>query len=343
MKRVIARAKWQTGAVVRPHTVSSRIRQLAGRIAGPPRRVPEAPAAPPQDRGASAPLAAAAESDAPPVRFPPGHYYSSMYDARELVREPARSRIWPAQPYDHPGIDWNPEGQRCFLRDVLAHQQRLALRPDGDPEDSEYYATNGQYPPLDAWILEGVLRHLRPSTMIEVGSGFSSLITAQVNREHFDGKMHFACIEPYPRGFLQRGVAGITELVAQKVEDVELGRFEALQAGDVLFIDTSHVVRTGGDVVWLYGRVLPRLRSGVHVHIHDVFLPGDYPEQWVREGWGWNENYLVEAFLQFNSGYDILLAAQWALLNARKEIDLAFPLFAHSKEKGGGALWLRRT
>lgn len=265
------------------------MRQLAGRIAGPPRHALHAPGARPQHPGASAPLAAAAEPDVAPVRFPPGHYSSAMYDARELVREPARSRIWPDQPYDHPGIDWNPEGQRDFLRDVLAPQQRLALRPDGDPEDGEYYATNGQYPPLDAWILEGVLRHLRPAAMIEVGSGFSSLVTARVNREHFDGQMRFTCIEPYPRAFLQRGVEGISELVSEKVEDVDLACFEALAPGDVLFIDTSHVVRTGGDVVWLYGRILPRLRPGVHVHIHDVFLPGDYPENWVREGWGWNE------------------------------------------------------
>lgn len=281
--------------------------------------------------------------DRPPVRFPAGHYYSAMYDARVLVHEPNRSRIWPPEPYDHPGIDWNPDGQRRFLRDVLAAQQRLALRPHGEPEDGEYYAGNDQYPPLDAWILEGILRHLRPGAMIEVGSGFSSLITAQVNREHLGGEMHLTCIDPHPRDFLQRGVDGIAEVLAEKVEAVELARFEALQSGDVLFIDSSHAVRTGGDVVWLFGRVLPRLRPGVHVHIHDVFLPGDYPEDWVRDGWGWNENYLVEAFLQFNSGYEVRLGAQWALRNASEEIELACPQFAQCTEKGGGSLWLRRT
>ena len=95
--------------------------------------------------------------------------------------------------------------------------------------------------------------------------------------------------------------------------------------------------------MWLYGRVLPRLQPGVHVHIHHVFLPGDYPEHWVREGWGWNENYLVEAFLQFNSGYEIVLVAQWALRNAAEEIDLAFLRFAQCADRGGGSLWLRRT
>jgi predicted O-methyltransferase YrrM len=321
--------------MARPHTISTRLGQIAGRLSAH-EPAPEPVADPP-------PVAAAEPVDQPPVRFPPGHYYSAMYDARELVREPARSRIWPPVPYEQPGIDWNADGQRSLLRDVLAGQERLALRADGDPEDGEYYVANGQYPPLDAWILEGILRHLRPNAMIEVGCGFSSLITARVNREHLDRRLRFTCIEPYPRGFLQRGVDGIGELLVEKVEDVALERFEALEAGDVLFIDTSHAVRTGGDVVWLFGRVLPRLRPGVVVHIHDVFLPGDYPEHWVREGWGWNENYLVEAFLQFNRGYEVLLGAQWALHHALADVELACPGFADSTEKGGGALWLRRT
>lgn len=314
------------------HTLSRQLRRLGGRTAAEPRT--GAPAASPvPDVG----------DDKPPVRFPTGHYYSPMYDARDLVREPARSRIWPPEPYEQPGIDWNPEGQRRFLREVLAPQERLVLRPHGDPEDGEYYASNGQFPPLDAWILEGTLRHVRPSRLIEVGSGFSSLIAAEVNRDHLGRTMQFTCIEPYPRGFLQRGVDGITEVLVTKVEDVQLARFDALGPGDVLFIDTSHVVRTGGDVVWLFGRVLPRLRAGVYVHIHDVFLPGDYPEPWVSEGWGWNENYLVEAFLQFNSGYEVTLSVQWAVRHAIDDVHRAFPEWAECPDQGGASLWLRRT
>jgi predicted O-methyltransferase YrrM len=285
----------------------------------------------------------AAADDDPTVRFDPGHYYSPMYDPRELLAEPARSRIWPPTPHERPGIDFREQAQRSFMVDVLGAQERLVLRADGDPEDGEYYALNGQFPPLDAWVLEGMLRDLRPQRMIEIGSGFSSLITAQVNRELLGGELEFVCIEPYPRGFLSAGVDGIAELVVSKVEDVPLERFEALGDGDVLFVDTSHVIRTGNDVAWIYGQILPRLKPGVRIHIHDVFLPGDYPEQWVREGWGWNENYLVEAFLQFNSAFEILFGAQWALHHARDEIAIACPQFAQAPERGGGSLWLRRT
>lgn len=280
--------------------------------------------------------------EAPPVRSPPGHYYSPMYDARELLVEPARSRIWPSVPHERPGIDWRGDAQRSFLVDVLGGQARLVLRDDGDPEDGGYFSVNGQFPPLDAWVLEGMLRFLRPRRMIEVGSGFSSLVTAQVNREFLGGELDFVCIEPYPRAFLSAGVDGIRELLVAKVEDVPLERFDVLGRGDVLFIDTSHVIRTGNDVAWIYGQILPRVRPGVHLHIHDVFLPGDYPEPWVREGWGWNENYLVEAFLNFNSAFEIVYAAQWAERYAGRELAVACPGRATAPEQGGCSLWLRR-
>jgi predicted O-methyltransferase YrrM len=289
------------------------------------------------------PVGEPVSEDRPPVRFEPGHYYSPMYDSRQLVVEPARSRIWPARPHERPGIDWREDAQRSFMVDVLAAQERLILRDRGDPEDGEYYALNGQFPPLDAWALEGMLRHLRPQRMIEVGSGYSSLIAAQVNREFLEGGMDFVCIEPYPRAFLSAGVTGIGELIVAKVEDVPLERFQALDRGDVLFIDTSHVIRTGNDVAWIYGQILPRVRPGVHVHIHDVFLPGDYPMQWVQEGWGWNENYLVEAFLNFNQAFEIVFGAQWAGHYAVEELARAFPQLATAPEQGGGSLWVRRT
>ena len=276
------------------------------------------------------------------MRFAVGHYYSPMYDARELLAEPARSRIWPAVDHTQPGIDYNGDAQRAFLSDVAAQQERVEFEVEGDPQGEVYYTLNDQYPPLDAWALEAILRHVRPRTIVEIGSGFSSLVTARVNREHLDGAARFICVEPYPREFLKRGIDGISELIVERVEHVDLSLFRSLRAGDVLFVDTSHTVRTGNDVVWIYGQILPRLAPGVLVHIHDVFLPGDYPEQWVREGWGWNENYLVEAFLQFNRGFEVVLAMQWAVRNAMPELVAAFPGI---KQHGlaSGALWLRRV
>ncbi len=120
-------------------------------------------------------------SSAPPERFETGHYYSPMYDARELAQH--RARIWPERPRRTPDIDWREEAQVELCEVVFAAQTPLELRRDESPDPTEYWALNSQYPPLDAWVLAGLLSHLRPRRMIEIGSGYSSLITARVNRE----------------------------------------------------------------------------------------------------------------------------------------------------------------
>jgi predicted O-methyltransferase YrrM len=277
------------------------------------------------------------------VRFPLGHYYSPVPDSRELAVEPRRSQVWPAQPEDPPGIDWRGDEQARLCTEVFAAQRRLPLADQPSDDPTEYHTGNEMYPALDAWLLEAMLRHLRPRRMIEVGSGFSTLVAARVNRELLDGAMRLTCIEPYPRDFLVAGVPGVGDIEARSVQDVPLSRFDELGSGDVLFIDTSHTVKTGGDVPWLFNRVLPRLASGVHVHVHDVFLPGDYPRQWVLEGWGWNELYLVQSFLAFNSAFEVVVGAQWMIQRRREALLRAFPDYVRHEERGGAALWIRRV
>jgi hypothetical protein len=284
------------------------------------------------------------EGEAPVAcRFPLGHYYSPLPDSRELAREPRHSQVWPDQVRPTPGIDWNAEEQRRLATDVFARQERLDFIDAESSDPAQYWAANDQYPALDAWVLEGLLRYLHPNRIIEIGSGYSSLVTARVNREYLSEAARFTCIEPYPRSFLQQGVPGISELRIEEVQDTPLSVFEGLGPGDVLFVDTSHTVKTGGDVVWIYGEILPRLRPGVYVHIHDAFIPGDYPEQWVLEGWGWNEVYLIASFLAFNSAFEVAFGVRWMLLNQPELVDRAFPGFPRHRERGGGALWLKRV
>ena len=276
------------------------------------------------------------------MRFPEGHYYSPAPDLDELAAEPRRSQIWPAVPREAPGIDWRDGEQVSLFENVFAAQQRLPLaaEPTDDPRD--YFTSNDQYPAFDAWLLEAMLQHLRPGRMIEVGSGFSSLVAARANRELLGGSVDITCIEPYPRDFLTAGVPGITRIREEQIQDTPLEAFEELVAGDVLFIDTSHTVKTGGDVPWIFGEILPRLAPGVVVHVHDVFLPGDYPSQWVLEGWGWNEVYLVRAFLAFNAGFQVLAGAQYMLQRHRESVLTAFPEYAAHEHRGGAALWIQR-
>jgi predicted O-methyltransferase YrrM len=278
----------------------------------------------------------------PVNRFPIGHYYSPMYDTREIAAE--RARIWPPAPRDTIGIDWREQEQVALCRDVFGAQERLELAHDEDPNDpSVYYATNDQYPPLDAWVLEGFLRHLRPRRMIEIGSGWSTLVTARVNREFLGGAMDLTLVEPYPRPFLVAGVDGVRDLRTERVQDTPLELFEELGSGDILFVDTSHTVKTGGDVTWIFHEIIPRLREGVVVHIHDIYLPGEYPESWVMEGWGWNETYLAQSFLQYNATFDVLWSALLMLQRHEPEVVAAFPGLPAYRGRGGCSLWIQRS
>jgi SAM-dependent methyltransferase/predicted O-methyltransferase YrrM len=293
----------------------------------------------------SAALAESPERSRVKQRFPAGHYYSPVPDTSVLATEPRRGRIWPPQPPASPGIEWRDEAQVELCTQGFARQERLVFQFEhmGDPRD--YFASNDQFPILDAAILEGVLRHFKPRRMVEVGSGYSSLVTARVNRELLDEQIRFTCIEPYPRDFLVEGVPGISELRVEEIQDTPLELFQELGDGDVLFIDTSHTVKTGGDVPWLYNQVIPSLRPGVVVHLHDAFLPGDYPEQWVLDGWGWNELYLIQAFLAFNSAFEVVFGAQWMLQHHLEELRAAFPVLKEERHmvRGGASLWIRRT
>lgn len=122
------------------------------------------------------------------------------------------------------------------------------------------------------------------------------------------------------------GVAGITRLVKQKVEDVDLAFFDAFEENDLLFIDSSHVSKAGSDVNYLFFEVLPRLKPGVVVHIHDIFLPDEYPKVWViDQGRNWNEQYLLRAFLQFNREWEILWAAHFMGTRHTMAVQQTFP------------------
>jgi predicted O-methyltransferase YrrM len=288
------------------------------------------------------PMDGLALTDEPIVRFDVGEYYSSMYDTRELRER--RTEIWPAVPRETVGIDWREASQIKLCRDVFAQQDHFEFPDDAVADDpTEFFVNNDQYPPLDAWILEGLMRHFRPNRMIEVGCGFSTLISARVNREFFDSQIHLTCIEPYPRPFLLEGVAGVTELRVEKIQETPLPLFEELGVNDILFIDTSHTVKTGGDVTWIFHEIIPRLAPGVLVHIHDFYLPGEYPVPWVLEGWGWNETYLVRSFLTFNDAFDIIWGALYMLVNCHGDVLAAFPDSRQSHlAMGGASLWLRR-
>ncbi|HVN35061.1 MAG TPA: class I SAM-dependent methyltransferase [Casimicrobiaceae bacterium] len=273
---------------------------------------------------------------------PPGHFYSPLVDPKEVTA--VRERLWPAQPIAG-GIDWNDDGHRRLLVEAFPRHLPLydypELLPDG-PDLVDFYTRNEQFSWLDPRALFVLLHAWRPRRVIEVGSGYSSLLIADVNRRWFGGGIHVTCIEPYPRSFLKNRIDGISRLVEEKVQDVPLEEFAALEAGDILFVDSSHVAKTGSDVNRIYFDVLPALAPGVRIHVHDIFLPHEYPQAWViDQNRSWNEQYLLRALLMYTRGFRIEFGCAYAF-HAFPE--LVIKALAHPKGHGygGGSLWFTK-
>lgn len=264
----------------------------------------------------------------------PVHFYQPVPDTRTLP-----DSLWKKASAMR-GIDLNEATQLQLLRESFPkfrdEYSRFPRAATGEPH--EFYLDNGRFSGTDALVLYCMVRHLQPRRVIEVGSGFSSLITAQAARRN--GNTELVCIEPYPEELLQKGFPGLTQLLPQKVEEIAPEYFEELQANDILFIDSSHVVKIGGDVNYLFFEILPRLKPGVVVHVHDIFLPNEYRRDWVMDEFRfWTEQYLLQAFLMFNSDWEVLFANSFMAQKHLAEFQATFP---DSPWWGGGSFWMRR-
>jgi hypothetical protein len=184
-----------------------------------------------------------------------------------------------------------------------------------------------------------MVRHLRPSRILEVGSGFSTRLSALAALKN--GNTELICVEPSPDEALQRGFAGVSTLIKERVQDVDAELFNQLGDGDVLFVDSSHVSTIGSDVNYLLLDVLPRLNAGVVVHFHDVYLPFEFRKDWVLEELRfWNEQYLLHAFLAFNHDFEVVFGNNYMEHEFPREMRNIFP---SSPWWGGGSFWIRRV
>jgi hypothetical protein len=274
--------------------------------------------------------------------FPDGHFYSPVVDTDDIGRRV--DTLWPVDP-EILGIDFNDPSHEGVLDDWFPRFMPAWDYPEVLKETAgldAFYTRNSQFSWLDCRALFVILQAIRPRRMIEVGSGFSSLLTADVNRRFLGGELDFTCIEPYPREFLRKGIHGISRLLEARVEQVARSEFDALQAGDILFIDSSHVAKTGSDVVHLFFEVLPRRAPGVVVHVHDIFLPHDYPREWaITENRSWNEQYLLRALLMYSTAFEVLFGACHALHRHPERLARALGR-ADGRVFGGGSFWMVR-
>ena len=227
-----------------------------------------------------------------------------------------------------------------FLVSVCAPYQRDFMdlpREAGEGQDG-FYIHNPWFGPVDAEVLYSVLRHFHPRIVVEVGSGFS---TRLMRTAICDGKLRtrLCSIDPMPRIEIQHYA---DEQVLRRVEEIEPSELaHRLAPNDVLFIDSSHTVTTGGDVPYLFLEVLPRLEPGVLIHVHDIFLPFEYPREWVVDHrWPWNEQYLVQAMLYGSRMLEVLWPAHYMWMRHRHKVQEVIP--SDANRTAPSSLWLRK-
>ncbi len=278
-----------------------------------------------------------ATADAAGISVLTQHYYSPAISARDL-RHPLD------EPRKLPGVVLDAAAQGRFLAGLdFADELRAVPVEPGSP--TEYGYRNGFFESGDAEILYSIIRRDKPKRIIEVGSGWSTLMAARATaRNRAEDPLYHCdhiCIEPYEAPWLES--TGVTVL-RERVEQVDLTMFDRLESGDILFVDSSHVVRPQGDVLREIAEIYPRLKPGVLVQIHDIFTPRDYPHRWViDERRIWNEQYILEAFLCGNDHYEIVCALNWLANDHRALLRDACPMLCETLPNQPGSFWMRRT
>lgn len=237
-----------------------------------------------------------------PIR---NHYYEPLFDPKQLKRPLSEER-------NLTGINWNIPEQLRILN-TFQYSNELKDLPIYKTNNRVFYLNNGSFEAGDAEYWYSLIRHLMPKAIIEVGSGYSTLMAIKAiekNKEACPGySCDLTCIEPYERPWLDE--TGV-KIVRRKIEDIDLDLFQNLGENDILFIDSSHIIRPQGDITFEYLELLPSLNKGVIVHIHDIFSPRDYPENWIKNHvLFWNEQYLLEAFLTSNDSWHIVGALNY--------------------------------
>ncbi len=254
----------------------------------------------------------------------PVHFYEPIPDTRELPEALWNTRV------SVPGVEMNKEKQLELLSRFSEYKE----------EYKDLLVKNNEFGPVDAEVLYCMVRHYKPKRIMEIGSGYSTLIMLKALSKNGEGQL--VSIDPYPKKFVQEISDNAFQLTSTPVQSVPLADFQTLGENDMLFIDSSHVLKIGSDVQYEFLEVLPSLKQGVVVHVHDIFLPNEYPKDWVmRQHRFFNEQYLLQAFLAYNSHFEVLFGGSYLHLTAPEKLVEVFSSY-DKKTVWPGSFWMKR-
>jgi Methyltransferase domain len=271
---------------------------------------------------------------------PPGHACSPLIHREEWRRDEAR--LFAEPPHALAAIDLREDEQLQLLEQFARLYPDIPFLPRRGP-GQRYQYDNEAYSYSDAIFLNCMIRHARPRRLVQVGSGWSSCATLDTNERYFGSLIQTTFIDPHPELLLSltsEADHARMRVLRERLQDVALSEFTALDAGDILFIDSTHVSKLGSDVNRLFFEILPALATGVYVHLHDIFFPFEYPKAWIEEGRSWNEAYLLRAFLQYNGAFRVVLMNTFVERFHEAWFAEHMPLCLANR---GGSLWLQKV
>ena len=250
------------------------------------------------------------------------------------------------------GLEMNDEYALDLLQSVfpLYLDEFRATFPihQSSNDPTQFYLINNNFMAIDAHVYYIFIRHFKPKRIVEIGAGHSTVVASEACRRNVNEggeEPSLIAIEPYPRSILKEGIPELSQLIEAKVQDVDIELFTSLKSGDILFIDSSHVLREGGDVQLEYCEILPLLAPGVLVHIHDISLPKHYPRVYFENQLYFNEQYLLQAFLCFNSRFDVIWPGNYMIVKYPDRVINLFPEY-HEMRKSypmsePSSFWIR--
>jgi hypothetical protein len=274
------------------------------------------------------------------LAFPPGHFYSPIVDPAHIHAVRASEQRLSA-PLPH-GIVIDRRAMSAMLA-KLAYHHRFFTFPRSQAGPDKFHFDNPFFGAHDASVYFSMLLEFRPRRVIEIGCGFSSRLLLETNSRFFSGRLDITLIDPSLVSLshlTKDSGAGAIRLLTHQVQETPIDTFKALEANDILFIDSSHVSKTGSDVNFYIFEILPVLKPGVLVHVHDILYPFEYPIAWIRnDKRSWNEAYMLRAFLQNNQAFEIVYWNNFAYHYLTDELRAHMPVCL---ENEGGSLWLRK-
>lgn len=279
---------------------------------------------------------------------PPGHFYSAIPEfsaaerSWERIEQSSRATVLGSD-----ALALNESEQMALLEAFKPFYDEIPF-PKQSTSGFRYYFENEFYSYSDAVMLYCMMRHFRPKQVVEVGSGFSSALMLDTDERFLAQQTAFTFIEPNPerlRGLLRdedddkKNTTGTVRILEKFVQDVDFSVFAALSAGDMLFVDSSHVAKVGSDLNYIFFNILPLLQDGVLVHFHDIHYPFEYPRGMIADGVAYNEAYMLRAFLSYNTRFSVRMFN--TMLEERHEawFQEQMPLCLLNR---GGSIWIQK-